>query len=214
MAHSGGDDSIVGGRLLRPVAGLRLDYHQTDESGVVRSGWGLYVSGDLEVNPWTLRKEMESLAGGDEAESDTSGATVSKLEARTGFSDLEVIHYIIQATPDAFYGAMVGIALEKICQQLKPRARSWTTGPNAPQSRDELMAFVVLRARNFARETYSDLNDFDPLVIIAQSLSETAALEDASAMITFRTADNATIVVHLWFADGATRHTIVRHQED
>ena len=127
---------------------------------------------------------------------------------------MEVIHYIIQATPDAFYGAVVGIALEKMGNQLKPHARSWKNGPNAPRTRDELMASAALRAKNLAHDTYSDLDPFGPLVIIAQSLSETAALEDASAMIAFRTAGGETIVVHVWFADGATRHTIVRHGED
>jgi hypothetical protein len=59
-----------------------------------------------------------------------------------------------------------------------------------------------------AYDTFRDIgNDLDDLVVVSQSLSEPAALDDASAMIVMRASDGSTVSVQIWLADGGTRYT-------
>jgi hypothetical protein len=158
--------------------------------------------GELPVDPFALRRELNRLA-------QSGGGEAHRIEARTGFSALEVAHFIIETTPQALYAALLAEGLHGIVQQLKDWVRPprWCD-PDAPRTREEVLADSLRRAEYLARDTYRI--HFEPLTVASHSLSETANLEEATAMVVFIAQDGSVISVHLWVADGATRHTISR----
>ncbi|MEE6175628.1 DUF4760 domain-containing protein [Mycobacterium sp. 050134] len=75
------------------------------------------------------------------------------------------------------------------------------------EKRLHILSPAVDRAREIALEKCPDLMKSD-LVLVAHSLSETEALDDASAMIVMRGSDGSTISIHMW--DGGLRYTASR----
>lgn len=191
----------------RTAEALRLVYQALDGSGEPREACGLEVEGDLPLmNPWALRRTFAQLPWPDGIDPKHDSPEVQQIEYRG--AGQTVAHFIVTTTETALYGAAVVSAVKWVAKQLNPWARpAWKRGPNPPQTGDELLAFATSRAQSIA---YDYCRDIDHLVVIAQSLSETATLENASATVVFRAPDNTTVHVHLWFADGAIRHTFTR----
>jgi hypothetical protein len=73
------------------------------------------------------------------------------------------------------------------------------------EKRQRTLLVATQRAQQIAAETYPALG---PFKVLSQSLSETAALADACAMVVMRASDGSIISVQIW--TGGVRHTINR----
>ncbi|MBB3749865.1 hypothetical protein FHT44_002326 [Mycolicibacterium sp. BK634] len=195
--------SFLIGKIRRQLAGVRIEVHAVDEAGRVEAAWGVYVQQEMEVDPFALRRDLNQLA-------DVDGAVVHQIEERSAFSAHEVAQFIIETTPAALYGAAITKGVDAIVAWLKQRAHrpSGSGQPNVPATPEVVLAEALRRAEHLARQTY-DLH-FDVLTVASHSLSEPADPNDATAMIVFKAQDGSVISVHLWVAEGETRHTISR----